>query len=145
MRQPWPERILQGIIVVTGKDPVVIDGGFESYIRAYGRAAIRAGYGPHYFCVGTRDEVEEVEFGVVHRARSPFRPFRGLMVAAHERYVVSSVDRFVNQQEGCCLIHSFGPWGGVGIAAAERLRKRGLQAVPIVTAFTTYGHETRGK
>ena len=80
---------MQDVIVVTGKDPVVIDGGSESYIRAYGRAAIRAGYGPHYFCVGTRDEVEKVEFGVVHRARSPFRPFRGLMVAAHERYIVN--------------------------------------------------------
>ena len=112
---------MQDVIVVTGKDPVVIDGGSESYIRAYGRAAIRAGYGPHYFCVGTRDEVEEVEFGVVHRARfcvgtrdevekvefgvvhrarSPFRPFRGLMVAAHERYIVNSVDRFVGPHKG---------------------------------------------
>ena len=120
MRQLWPERILQGVIVVTGKDPVVIDGGFESYIRAYGRAAIRAGYGPHYFCVGTRDEVEEVEFGVVHRARSPFRPFRGLMVAAHERYVINSVDRFVGPEKGPHLSSQHG--------TMERSRGRGRSA-----------------
>lgn len=133
------------VIVIAGKDPTVIDGGTESYLRAYGRAAIRAGYEPHHFCVSTYNDIQTTEFGIVHRARSPFRPFRGLMVAAHQRYIVRSVNRFVEQQEGCYLIHSFGPWGGVGIAVAERLRKRGLQAVPIVTSFTTYGHETRGK
>ena len=136
---------MQDVIVVTGKDPVVIDGGSESYIRAYGRAAIRAGYGPHYFCVGTRDEVEKVEFGVVHRARSPFRPFRGLMVAAHERYIVNSVDRFVGPHKGPHLIHSMGPWSGVGVAAAQRLRKRGVRVVAAATAFGTYNHETRAK
>jgi glycosyltransferase involved in cell wall biosynthesis len=136
---------LQDVIVVTGKDPVVIDGGSESYIRAYGRAAIRAGYGPHYFCVGTRDEMEKVEFGVVHRARSPFRPFRGLMVAAHERYIVNSVDRFVGPHKGPHLIHSMGPWSGVGVTAARRLRKRGVRVVAAATAFGTYNHETRAK
>jgi glycosyltransferase involved in cell wall biosynthesis len=67
------------------------------------------------------------------------------MVAAHQRYVVNSVDDFVGNQDGSILIHSFGPWSGVGVAVAERLRKRGIQAVPIVTAFGTYNHETRGK
>jgi glycosyltransferase involved in cell wall biosynthesis len=133
------------VIVVTGKDPALIDGGSESYIRAYGRAAIRAGYEPHYFCVSTRSDVEETEFGTIHRARSPFRPFRGLMVAAHERYVVNSVDHFVGRHQGPHLVHTIGPWAGVGVAVARRLRRRGVQAVTAATAFGTYNHETRGK
>ena len=135
----------RSVIVVAGKDPALIDGGAKSYLRAYGRAAIRAGYEPHHFCVSDRAEVEEKEFGTIHRAHSPFRPFRGLMVAAHERYVVNCIDRFVGQQRRPTLIHSFGGWGGVGLAAAQRLRKRGIEAVTAITAFGTYKHETQGK
>ena len=74
------------VIVIAGKDPTLIDGGMESYLRAYGRAARRAGYQPHHFCVSDRSDQEATEFGTVLRARSPFRPFRGLMVAAHESF-----------------------------------------------------------
>ena len=137
--------MLRSVIVIAGKDPALIDGGGESYIRAYGRAALRVGYEPHHFCVSTSDDVEETEFGVIHRARSPFRPFRGLMVAAHERYIVDCVDRFVGQQNGCQLIHSFVAWGGVGVATAQRLRKRGIKTVTAATSWGTYHHETRGK
>ena len=137
--------MLRSVIVVAGKDPLLIDGGSESYLRAYGRAAIRAGYMPHFFSVGTHDVVKETEFGIVHRVRSPFRPFRGLMVAAHQGYVVRAVDRFVGTEKGPHLIHSFGPWGGVGLAVSKRLRQRNIDAIPIITAFGTYNHETRGK
>ncbi len=137
--------MLRSVIVVAGKDPLLIDGGSESYLRAYGRAAIRAGYMPHFFSLGTHDVVEETEFGIVHRVRSPFRPFRGLMVAAHQRYIVRAVDRFVGTEKGPHLIHSFGPWGGVGLAVSKRLRHRNIDAIPIITAFGTYNHETRGK
>jgi hypothetical protein len=34
----------RAVIVIAGKDPTLIDGGMESYLRAYGRAAINAGY-----------------------------------------------------------------------------------------------------
>jgi glycosyltransferase involved in cell wall biosynthesis len=133
------------VIVIAGKDPALIDGGMEAYLRAYGRAALRAGYEPHHFCVSARPGVERTDFGIIHRARSPFRPFRGLMVAAHEPFVVDCVDRFVGQQQGPHLVHSFGPWSGVGVAAARRLRKRGIEAITVATAFGTYNHETRGK
>jgi len=137
--------MLRNIIVVAGKDPLLIDGGSESYLRAYGRAAMRAGYMPHFFSVATHDAVKETEFGVVHRTRSPFRPFRGLMVAAHQSYIVRAVDRFVGTETGPHLIHSFGGWGGVGLAVAKRLKHRHIDAIPIITAFGTYNHETRGK
>lgn len=133
------------VIVIAGKNPALIDGGMEAYLRAYGRAALRAGYEPHHFCVSARSGVERTDFGIIHRAQSPFRPFRGLMVAAHEPFVVDCVDRFVGQQQGPHLIHSFGPWSGVGVAAARRLHRRGIEAIPVATAFGTYNHETRGK
>ena len=38
-----------------------------------------------------------------------------------------------------------GPWSGVGVAAAQRLRKRGVRVVAAATAFGTYNHETRAK
>ena len=52
------------------------------------------GYEPHHFAVSTESGVEATEFGMLHRARSPFRPFRGLMVAVHAPFVVDCVDRF---------------------------------------------------
>jgi glycosyltransferase involved in cell wall biosynthesis len=137
--------MLRSVIVIAGKDPTLIDGGSESYLRAYGRAAIRAGYEPHQFCVSTRENVEETEYGVIHRTRSPYRPFRGLMVAAHERYVVRAVDQFVGQHKGPHLIHSFGPWSGVGVAVARLLHKRKIETVTAATSFGTYNHETQGK
>ena len=135
----------RSVIVIAGKDPTLIDGGSESYLRAYGRAAICAGYEPHHFCVSVRDDTEDTEFGVVHRVRSPIRPFRGLMVAMHQRYVVNTVDRFVGQKTVSQLVHSFGPWSGVGVAAAQRLRERKIEVIVAATSFGTYNHETRGK
>jgi glycosyltransferase involved in cell wall biosynthesis len=135
----------QPVIVVAGKDPTLIDGGMESYLRAYGRAAVSAGYVPHFFSVSSRTDTEKTDFGVVHRARSPFRPFRGLMVAAHQRFIVDCVDRFASAAGGPHLVHSFGPWSGVGIAAAQRLRSRGVESVTVATPFGTYRHETLGK
>jgi len=133
------------VIVIAGKDPALIDGGSESYLRAYGRAARMAGYDPQHFCVSDRFDQQETEFGIIHRARSPFRPFRGLMVAAHQRFVVDCVDRHVGPDDRTVLIHTFGPWSGVGIAAARRLRRRGIESTVVATAFGTYNHETRGK
>jgi glycosyltransferase involved in cell wall biosynthesis len=133
------------VIVIAGKDPTLVDGGSESYLRAYGRAAVSVGYEPHHFCVSDRSDVETTEYGIVHRTRSPFRPIRGLMVAAHQPFVVDCVDRFVQNGAEPRLIHSFGPWCGVGVAAARQLRKRGIESVTLATAYGTYRHEALGK
>ncbi len=135
----------QPIIVIAGKDPTASHGGTESYLRAYGRAAIKAGYHPHFFCAGPRAAVGETEFGTVHCARSPFRPYRGLMLAFHQRFILDCVARFAVPDRAPYLVHSFGPWGGVGTAVGERLERRGIETVRVVTAFTTYRHETVAK
>src|SRR5689334_765554 len=107
----------QIVNLIVGRDPTLQPGGSESYSRASGRAAIAAGYEPHLFCVGTRTRTEEAPFGVIHCVRSPFRPLRGLMVVAHQPYIVGAIARFMREQglpRGTpCLIHTLGNWSGV--------------------------------
>jgi glycosyltransferase involved in cell wall biosynthesis len=137
------------VIIVTGRDPTLLDGGSESYARATGRAAIQAGYEPHIFCVGPASRIEATPFGVVHCAKSPFRPLRGLMVAAHGAYILRAIDRFAESggagRGTRCLVHSLGTWSGVGAAAARRLAARGIASALVSTIFSSYNHETRGK
>jgi glycosyltransferase involved in cell wall biosynthesis len=143
-RQKGRSLMPRPVIVISGKDPRNY-GGMGSYLRAYGRAAIANGYRPHFFCASDRTLEEETEFGTVHRAWSPFRPFRGLMLAGHQPFITAGVERFASTLPGPQLIHSFGPWAGVGVAAARRLRRRGREAVAVVTPFSTYHHETLAK
>lgn len=133
------------LIFVGGRDPMMFPGGLESFVRAYGRAAMRAGYEPHHFCVGTSARVEAAPFGALHVAKTPYRPLRGILVAAHGRCIVEAIDRFVSASQGPCLIHSLGPWAGVGAAAARRLAQCGIDCVTVATPYSTYEHETRAK
>ena len=133
------------LIVIAGKDPTGAYGGSETYLRALGRAALRAGFVPHLFCVSDRSGKETTDFGIVHRAWTPVRPLRTLMIAFHQVPIVRQVVRFAQAGSGPCLIHSIGSWSGVGEAAARRLRRQGRDVTLLATPFTTYNHETRGK
>jgi hypothetical protein len=53
----------QPVIFVKGRTPQINYSGAESYVRAIGRAALRAGYEPHIFCVGPAARVEATPFG----------------------------------------------------------------------------------
>ncbi len=133
------------LIIVAGKDPILASGGAETYVRATGRAAIRAGYEPHIFCISNSSRTESTPFGTLYRAKSPFRPLRDLMLAAHHGYLLAAIDRFAARRGGPFLIHGFGPWGSVGVAAARRLARRGAACAAVTTAWSTYAHETQGK
>lgn len=139
----------QIINLIVGRDPTLMAGGVETYACASGRAAIMAGYEPHLFCVGTATRTEETPFGIVHCVCSPFRPLRGLMVAAHQPYIVRAIARFMAERNIApgprCLIHTLGPWSGVGAAAARRLARGGIDCKTVATVFSTCNHETRGK
>jgi glycosyltransferase involved in cell wall biosynthesis len=132
------------VIFIGGRDPMLFPGGLESFIRAYGRAAMEAGYEPRHFCVGTGTRVEATPFGVLHVAKTPYRPLRGILVAAHGRCIVKAIDRFVTGR-GPYLIHSLGPWASVGAAAAQRLARRGIDCVTVATPYSTFEHETLAK
>lgn len=132
------------ISYVSGKDPIAEIGGHSSYVRAHARAAIRAGYEPHLFCVAERSSVVETDFGVVHRTASPFRPFRAVLIPLHAPLVVRPLIDFVRQQKGKQVIHGFGPWGWNGLKVASALREK-KQVACLVNIYTTMEHEAASK
>ncbi len=134
------------IVFVAGKDPLAERGaGHSAYVRAHGRAALRAGFAPHLFCASNRTDCEETAFGTVHRVFSPFRPFRQTMIAGHGRLLARAIERFVRGRGGPALIHGFGLWGRAGVIAASRLQRQGLPATAIVSSYTTYRDESDSK
>jgi len=133
------------VIMIAVRDPSLIYSGAESYVRAFCRAAVKAGYTPHIFCVGDRTRLKITEYGVIHQAWSPVRPFRGVMLRLHQPFLLRLASKFAEGAIGPHLIHSFGAFSGVGAALAQRLRSRGHKATAVTTPFTTYAHETRAK
>jgi glycosyltransferase involved in cell wall biosynthesis len=133
------------VIMIAVRDPSSIYSGAESYVRAFCRAAVKAGYSPHVFCAGDRTERKDTDYGVIHKAWSPVRPFRGVMLRLHQPFLVNLAAQFAEGTIGPHLIHSFGAFSGVGAALAQRLRSRGHQATLVTTPFSTYAHETRAK
>jgi len=137
-------RMARPIVLVAGKDPLEeISGGHSPYVRAHARAAMRAGFTPHLFCVSRRGGIVETEYGVVHRIASPFWPYRQLMVCGHGPLLAAGIARFIRGEHHPVLIHSFGVWGHAGVAASRRLREHGISAVPVVSSYTTYEAEAR--
>ncbi|HUG38317.1 MAG TPA: hypothetical protein VML54_15270, partial [Candidatus Limnocylindrales bacterium] len=98
----------QTVVMVAGVDPLTGVGGDASYVRAHARAARRACFTPHVFCVSPRGAVVEAEFGTVHRVPTPSRLVRAVMA-------------FVTGPAAPRLIHAFGIHGHVGVEAARRL------------------------
>jgi len=144
------------IVFIAGKDPLLeIGGGHSSYVRVHGRAAVRAGVTPHVFCASFDGGVVETDFGVVHRIRSlwPFPRrrsplgYRGYLplVVVHAPQIAAEVERFLLPRPGPHLIHSFGVWGCAGVTASTRLRRRGVDAIPILNSYTTVVHESAAR
>ncbi|MCG3159234.1 MAG: D-inositol-3-phosphate glycosyltransferase [Acidobacteria bacterium] len=59
--------------------------------------------------------------------------------------IAAAIERFLRDRKEPQLIHGFGLWGSVGVTASRRLRRRGVEAIPIVNAYTSLEHEHRGK
>lgn len=135
-------------------------GGHPSYVRAHALAARRLGFEPHIFSVAHRNAApEEIDVGVLHRVRTPVRPLRAHMAAAHSPFIARAVSEFLGSradpapgQIGAArvrsaghVIHSFGAWSLGGVLAARALARRGIEAAPIASAYTTLQHESSGK
>lgn len=133
------------ITLISGNDPSHGGGGHSRYVATQARASFAAGYEPHIFCAASDNRVVRTEFGFVHRAASPFRPFRHLMVIAHARYVAASLERFLLERQGPHLIHSSGVWARVGAMVATRLRHRGHKVIHVATVYDVLLHEARAK
>jgi glycosyltransferase involved in cell wall biosynthesis len=142
----WPvHRVAKTLALIAGKDPLAMRGGHSSYVRTHAKAALQAGFEPHIFCVSDRSDVSATDFGILHRVASPFRPFRQIMVAGHAPLITANLERFLLNRQGPHLIHGFGLWGCIGVAARQRLRQKGIEAVPVTSCYTTYEHEALGK
>jgi glycosyltransferase involved in cell wall biosynthesis len=138
--------VARAIVLVAGKDPFEIPGGHSTYVRVHARAALRAGYEPHLFCVGPSALTRETDLGVLHRVASPYRPFRQTMLPFHGPRLARAVADFVSKAPGPWLVHAMGLlWGWVAVEAAARLERQGGRAAALVHAYTTYVHETQGK
>lgn len=140
------------VVLVAGPDPIESMGGHSSYVRAHGRAALRAGFEPHFVCVGARDEVVGTDFGIVHRVRARTRLERipALKLRQHQLIwrtplLARTVERLVLARPGTRLIHSFASFGCVGAAAHEALRLQGVATVPLVSAYGALVREGRAK
>ncbi len=106
------------VVFVHAPDPLTRMGGGERYALAHARAARRAGFDVHMFCVSDRTGVQEDEIGRVHRVWSPVRPFRNLMLAGHGPFLTRALRRFLRARTGPHLLHGFGASTGslLGVA-----------------------------
>ncbi len=136
---------MTAVAIVAGSDPREPVTGHRTYVLAHALAARAAGFEPHVFVVAERDRVEQAEFGAVHLVRSPVRPFWTLLAPVHQPYLARGIEAALGDVPGPHLIHSFGAWAGVGVAASRRLARRGVESVPIASAYTTLAHEIRAK
>ena len=133
------------VLLVAGRDPRdEPGGGHSSYVRAHARAAIRAGYVPHLFCVGEETSVGEADYGVIHREASPARPFRQIRIARHAGPLQRAVERYAGNASPR-VVHGFGVWSVAAVMARDTLRSRGVRARAIVSSYTTFSAESRSK
>ncbi len=152
----WEMRmsIAKEIVFIVGKNPMEeVGGGHSNYVRAHARAAIKAGMAPQLFCIGRTDGIVEVEYGVIHQLRSRLNLLpeassggaRSSSIPWSEPALAAGVERFLRNRKGPQLIHGFGLWGSAGVRASLGLRRLGIEAIPIVNAYTSIEHEHRGK
>ena len=157
------------VVFVTGWNPTRGKGGGSSYVRAHMRAALRAGYEPHVFCMDARNGTSEEDFGAVHRV-VPALPFRRTLAAAasgkaqgflghwfggfafspynsvaHAPRLAAAIERFLAGHGGPHLVHGFYTWGCVGLDVRARLRRRGEECAVVNSFYTTARHEAEGK
>jgi glycosyltransferase involved in cell wall biosynthesis len=128
------------VLGLVGKYPLARQSGSTSYLRALARAAGRAGYAPHVFCVGPRTETLATEYATLHVVRAPGGPdwppldSRAPLVTP---WLAPAVVRFGRALGRPLLLHGLSLWGWTALVAARRLRRRGPGAAVVVTAYDT--------
>jgi glycosyltransferase involved in cell wall biosynthesis len=131
------------LVLIAGVNPLAQVGGHESYVLAHAMAAQASGYTPHIFAVGRTADNQRTEFGVVHQVRTPLRHF--LLAPVHRRPVSDAVADLLASSHHAPphVVHGFGTWSATAVTAGATLRARGIEAVPVASAYTTVAHEWR--
>src|SRR5262249_52920927 len=151
------------VIFVARHDPNTPGGGYDTYVRAHARAAVRAGFEPHIFCRGSPPGVEETDFGIVHQVAPPFwrrfvltrskRLYYSQLVSLTAHFplkfdtpaLVDALESFVRANPGPHLVHGIGAWAYVGVALQERLRQADIKIVVIGSFYGSMAHHLDGK
>jgi glycosyltransferase involved in cell wall biosynthesis len=133
------------VLIIGSRDDVRASGGQESYARAHALTARAAGYRTTFVCLGHSAGVFDTGFGPIVRVRAPIRPHRQVIAPLHAPWVVPAIVRRLEGRAGPHVLHGYGVWGWVVVAAARALRRRGIEAVPVVTLFDLVDREARTK
>lgn len=144
----------KAVIFIAGQDPIRGLSGHPSYVRTHARAATRAGFEPHIFCMSSPAGITETEYGVIHRVELPFpRRFtqtsglgmRISMVGFDTPRLASEIATFIRRHPGPHLIHGFGQWGYTAVMVGRKMRLEGVQVATINSVYGTYLHACEGK
>jgi len=131
-------------LVLVCHDPTRYITGQGSYVMAHALAARRAGFTPHIFCAAERSEVVATEFGAIHRVGTRARHF--LVAPVYQRPIATGIAAYLSScaQSAPFVVHGFGTFAACAASAAAMLDRRGVEAVPLLSAYTAVGHEWRG-
>ena len=132
-------------------------GGYITYLRTHARAAVRAGFEPHIFYLGSPPGVEETDFGIVHqvalplwrrflqtRAKRLYYNLRDFSLKLDTPELVDGLESFVRANPGPHLVHGIGAWTYVGVALQERLRQTDIKIVVIGSFYGSMAHHCDG-
>ena len=140
------------VVFIAARDPRHSRGGHSSYVRVHCRAAVRAGFEPHIFCTSSESGTVESDFGIVHLVKTDYLPHRSIESGVRKKilfwtapFVTSAIVRFLEARPGPHLIHGITLWGYSGVIAAEKMQRRGIRTLVIITHYTTIEHEFQGK
>ena len=142
------------ILFAAGKNPLQEQGGgHSSYVRAHARAAIAAGFQPHIFCLGEREESIECDFGIVEVARSPAprmlsppgKSFRTLSAAWNVPALADRLEQFALSSKTPVIFHGFWVWSAAAVEAGHRVAVRQIPSACLTSVFTSLRHEGMAK
>ena len=149
------------VIFVAARNPNTPGGGYDTYVRAHARAAVRAGFEPHIFCRGSPPGVQETDFGIVHQVALPsWRRFLQTrtkrlyysQIASITHLLSSWTPRNSSTQSRALLVGNpdrtgsrHGCWAYVGVALQERLRQTDIKIVAIGSFYGSDAHHCDGK
>jgi glycosyltransferase involved in cell wall biosynthesis len=113
---------------------------------ASGIAGRQAGYDPYIVATGSRSSMTETAFGTVKAVRCPVPITRQITARLHRRWLVPAVLDLLGTDPGPHLVHCFGGcWADIAVQAAAAARRRGIDVIPVVTAYDTVRGEADAK
>ncbi len=133
------------VVFVHGPNPASRTGGGERYVCAQARAAMRAGFESHVFCVADRAGIEECELGTLHRVWSPARPFRTLLAPCHAPFLAGGLRRFLAGRQGPHVIHAFTAHAAIAANASAWSVRQGISSAAVVSVWDGLYEESLAK